>query len=251
MNPGRRGQGHGRDADPFGGQDEQLFLERIRSRLRERPARAIPPAPYPAPAGEDEPSADTYPQRAERFCAALEALGGRALRVRGESEAFEAVAEELAKKGATCALAGGGDWSACRQLLAARGIQLECWDELEFSFGGPQRAPHYVNRWDAGIDWVDYAVAELGSVAVVAAPAQGRVVSLLPPLYVALVRADRLFATRRGVLAHVARRSRANRRPPALTFITGPSRSADIEMDLSIGVHGPGDVLAILVEGGD
>lgn len=251
MNPGRRGHGPGRSADPFGGQDEQAFLERIRSRLRERPARAIPPAPYPAPAGEDDHSQDAYPERAERFCAALEALGGRALRVRGESEAFEAVAEELARKGAKRALAGGGDWSACRQALGARGIELECWDDLEFAFGGPQRALEYVNRWDAGIHWVDYAVAELGSVAVAAGAAQGRVVSLLPPLYIALIRADRLYATRRSVLAHVARESRARRRPPALTFITGPSRSADIEMDLSIGVHGPGDVLAILVEGGD
>ena len=247
--PVRTGAAAASGGDPFGGVDEQAFLARIRERMRRRPAPA-PPEPYAPGAGPgaDREESFGFEEKFARFRAALEALGGKVYRARGADAAFSLVASELAGRGAQRVVTAGGDWSACAEALRRRGIALDCWDELTFAFGSPERSPDFVNRWDAGINWADFAVAELGSLAVLASEAQGRAVSLLPPLYVALVRAERLVYSRRTVLAHVAKAARAGGRPPALTFITGPSRSADIEMDLSVGVHGPGEVIAVVVE---
>ena len=66
---------------------------------------------------------------------------------------------------------------------------------------------------------------------------------------IALIAPEALVERRRTVLRHVAALAKERGVPSSLTLITGPSRSADIENDLSIGVHGPGQVIAILVEG--
>jgi len=85
-------------------------------------------------------------------------------------------------------------------------------------------------------------IAETGTL--VCSSDEGRAVqaSLLPTRHVALLPAARIFATLDDFFAGVA----AN--PPTnLTLITGPSRTADIELTLAIGVHGPGrvDILVI------
>ena len=69
-------------------------------------------------------------------------------------------------------------------------------------------------------------------------------VSLLPPVHVAVIRPAQLLPS----LAEAIRRvGQAKELPSSLVLITGPSRSADIENDLSIGVHGPGSVHAVLL----
>ena len=100
---------------------------------------------------------------------------------------------------------------------------------------------------DVGLTGVDHAIAETGSVVLLPRKGVSRVVSLLPPVHIAVVRRgevlpslDELFALRRlehsqGTLGSY------------LNIITGPSRSADIEYKLITGVHGPGEVYMVLV----
>lgn len=85
------------------------------------------------------------------------------------------------------------------------------------------------------------AVAETGSL--VCASEGGRAVQagLLPSHHVAIVRRGKIFATLDGLFSAVAAAPPAN-----LTLVTGPSRTADIELTLAIGVHGP-ERLDILV----
>jgi L-lactate dehydrogenase complex protein LldG len=85
------------------------------------------------------------------------------------------------------------------------------------------------------------AVAETGSL--VCASEGGRAVQagLLPPHHVAIVRRGKIFATLEGIFSAVAVAP-----PTNLTLVTGPSRTADIELTLAIGVHGP-ERLDILV----
>jgi L-lactate dehydrogenase complex protein LldG len=79
-----------------------------------------------------------------------------------------------------------------------------------------------------------------------ASPDEPRSRSLLPERHISLLREDRivagleeLFAALRGEL------------PSSLAIVSGPSRSADIEQTLTIGVHGPGEVHVVLVPAGD
>jgi L-lactate dehydrogenase complex protein LldG len=99
-----------------------------------------------------------------------------------------------------------------------------------------------------GVVDVTAAVAATGSV-VVDTSRNGRLVSLLPRVAVFVVRASTVVALPGDVLrAHAERWPDG---PPSnVVFITGPSRSGDIEMVLVIGVHGPAEVHAVLIEDG-
>ncbi len=96
---------------------------------------------------------------------------------------------------------------------------------------------------EIGVTGCDGAIAETGTIAVLSAPGKSRSVSLLPPVHLAVVRPDDLcdtmgefFETHADALAASA----------SCTFITGPSRTADIELTLTLGVHGPGKVIVVL-----
>ena len=101
---------------------------------------------------------------------------------------------------------------------------------------------------DIGVTGVDYAIAETGTCVVSASDEVGRLVSLAPPMYVAVVgkgqvlpSLDELFTLQRKDFFD----GNAN---SYTSLISGPSRSADIEYTLVTGVHGPGEVHLLLVE---
>lgn len=100
-----------------------------------------------------------------------------------------------------------------------------------------------------GITGADAALATTGSLIVIAQPGKGRIPTVLPPVHLAIITRDQLYprledwiAARRAVgLADI----RANSN---LCIISGPSRTADIEKNLVLGMHGPG-VLHVIVKG--
>lgn len=95
----------------------------------------------------------------------------------------------------------------------------------------------------------DAAISESGSILVVTGPGRGRLASLLPPIHIAILPAERIVRTLPQAFALLRERfgadvvhARAN-----ITIITGPSRSGDIEQTLTLGVHGPKEVHVIVV----
>jgi len=99
---------------------------------------------------------------------------------------------------------------------------------------------------DIGLVVVDHAVAYTGSIVVKSSERKGRSVSLLPTALFAIIPADRM-KTRLGEVLRPLDATPREELPAGVHFISGPSRSADIENDLTIGVHGPGVVYAIIV----
>lgn len=99
---------------------------------------------------------------------------------------------------------------------------------------------------DFGIVMADYAAAYTGSVAVLSSEQKGRSVSLLPTALFVLIPIERL-RTRLGEILINFDQARREQLPAGIHFISGPSRSADIENDLTIGVHGPGIVFALII----
>ncbi len=96
-----------------------------------------------------------------------------------------------------------------------------------------------------GITGADAAFATTGTLALVTDEAQGRITSLVPPVHIALLRRERLFPRLEDWITVEGRAAVA--RSSSVAFVTGPSRTGDIEMQTILGVHGPGVVHIILL----
>jgi L-lactate dehydrogenase complex protein LldG len=94
-----------------------------------------------------------------------------------------------------------------------------------------------------GVTGALVGIAETGSLLLVSNEDQALTASLLPEVHVALLRTSRLVPT----LTEALHRPEV-RNTPAGVIITGPSRTADIEMTLTIGVHGPGELHVFLID---
>jgi L-lactate dehydrogenase complex protein LldG len=93
---------------------------------------------------------------------------------------------------------------------------------------------------DLGITTCAWAVADTGTIALYATSSSGRLPSLLPTAHVALVRPSQIVRSVPDGLRRMAEhRAQQGGPPSAVNLVSGPSRSADIEGDLAVGVHGP------------
>lgn len=102
---------------------------------------------------------------------------------------------------------------------------------------------------DIGITTVDYAMADTGTLVLISGEGRARAASLVPPVHVAVVEARQIIAGLDDLFILLAENGdRSNRElASAITFITGPSRTADIELTLVVGVHGPQQLHVILL----
>lgn len=98
---------------------------------------------------------------------------------------------------------------------------------------------------ELGVTGADWGIALSGTVVMNSNPQRGRAVSLLPPRHLTFIETSKLQDNLGEVLEAI---SASGNPPAAIELITGPSRTSDIEMDLSIGVHGPVEVYVLLVE---
>ena len=103
---------------------------------------------------------------------------------------------------------------------------------------------HDIFHFDVGISTAQAAIAETGTLVLDSTYERHRLVSLVPPVHIAIINASSIVETLRDALALIQQ----NEISPAITFITGPSRTADIELTLAIGVHGP-QQLYVIVDG--
>lgn len=100
--------------------------------------------------------------------------------------------------------------------------------------------------FDVGISTAQAAIADTGTLVLDSAYERNRLVSLVPPVHIAIVDASCIVETLGEALTLLRK---DNEISPAVTFITGPSRTADIELTLAIGVHGPQELFVIINKG--
>jgi L-lactate dehydrogenase complex protein LldG len=96
---------------------------------------------------------------------------------------------------------------------------------------------------DAGITSTVGAVADTGAVILWPTPAEPRLMSLVPPVHIAVVDADRIYGSFYDVMEA---ENWAAGMPTNALLISGPSKTADIEFTLVFGVHGPKEMIVFI-----
>lgn len=99
---------------------------------------------------------------------------------------------------------------------------------------------------ECGVTDVDCAIAETGSLVLAGTSDRGRSLSLLGRVHIAVVREDQIIADLYDLVPRLQELF-PDGMPPNVNVITGPSKTADIELSLVVGVHGPGVVHIIMV----
>lgn len=94
-----------------------------------------------------------------------------------------------------------------------------------------------------GISEADWAVADTGSLVADQGAVEQRLASTLPTIHVALIGTDRILADKAAVFSRINPGT-----SKYVAFITGPSRTADIERVLTIGVHGPKRLVIVCID---
>ena len=219
--------------------DRESFLARVRFSLGDTPSPGEPERYRP-------PATPGRREMAEKLARELEGVGGVAYRAGSPAEAREVVLEILRQAGARRVIRG--DTSLVRQLdldgsLERAGIEVSVGALAEESSRDRLREAAFAA--DAGVTSADFGVAETGTLALLVAPGQGRAISLLPPIHVAVLDSPDIVYELAALFERVTARGEL---PSALTFITGPSRTGDIEQTLTVGVHGPAELHVVVID---
>ncbi len=220
----------------------QALLERLR--------RAQPAAPTPLPddvetaarqVGASEPRPASLAELTERFVQAAGAVGVRVLRCDVRSWT-KTVGELLRERGPGLVAVFAASLPAT---LAPQLDDLRC--ELR-ALGWQvctQADEDDLFSAAAAVTGASALIAETGSVVCESAPGLPRGASLIPPSHIVVAGEDQILPDLCDYFAALARRGATP--PSAVSLITGPSKTADIEGVLVTGVHGPAEVCVVLV----
>ena len=111
-------------------------------------------------------------------------------------------------------------------------------------YESPQELRDLCANADLGVTSADYALADTGTLVTISSPEEARLISLLPPVHLAIVPRERILSGLDEFFTLVPLPADG---ASSVVFITGGSRTADIEMILVRGVHGPGEIHVVVV----
>jgi L-lactate utilization protein LutC len=204
--------------------------DEILNRLRKQTREAEPPQPWLSRRHFDDP--------AERFIQTLNANKGEAHRAGSLEEALALIGNALHELGAQKVIADG-------HLLLTSANLPGRWSQIEWFIAGQSTGDlrEFAAAADVGLSVATAALAETGTVVIAAGPNVSRLTGLLPPVHVVLAPATHLST---DIFTWAAQRP--DMLPSSVTLISGPSKTADIEQTMAVGVHGPGRFIAILYD---
>ncbi len=198
--------------------------------------------------------AERWPETLERFRREFERVGGVFYRVASLGDVPQVVAgiareREVRRLVAWQPRELGADLTAA---LAARGLEPQTMPAGALDDAAERgRLRRLIADAELGLTGVDLAIAETGTLVLVSGAGRPRSTSLLPPYHIAVFDTTALIETLTQAAAFLEAwhgGAQPADRGAVISFITGPSRTADIELTLTRGVHGPKEVHAIFVE---
>ena len=132
---------------------------------------------------------------------------------------------------------------------ALAGVGAVCWPAVYRDETERTEVRRRLSEAGVGITGADFAIAETGSVIVLPRRGLSRLVSVVPPVHVAIVRPQDVIADLDDlfVLRRLEYHRNGGEMGSYLNFISGPSRTADIEQTIVVGVHGPREVHLVLL----
>lgn len=175
---------------------------------------------------------------AERF----EAVAGVAHVVASGAEAVDAISEIVQSVNAGCIALAGLPGSLAKD-IEARCSHLEVLQE-------PYAAhdlPGAVDAADVGITGVAFGIAQTGTLVEVSTNDAVRLVSALPRTYIGVLHQGDIVDRYEDAAARVRRIAAQHDQHLVISFISGPSRTGDIELKLTLGVHGPEQAHAVII----
>ena len=181
-----------------------------------------------------------------RMAAEVDQAGGTAHIAKSWEEARSIVLDLCRRRQTRTALAWKHatlDRLGLSTLLDQEGIERIDADSLALL--SPDERKRRVETAQIGITSATYAIAETGTLAMLASPGSERLASLLPPVHVAVVAAEQILPDLFDAF-DALHASGLERLPSNVTLITGPSKTGDIELTLTTGVHGPGEWHVVL-----
>jgi L-lactate dehydrogenase complex protein LldG len=221
---------------------QEKFMNNISTRLRHPRMTEKPQQPFRGAPDFWKAFEWTEEERIKEFTDNFLSVGGHVERLQTMEDAKRFIAEKAGETSAKYVIRQNEPaLDALRLEEALGGAQVSVWNTSADESWRARAA-----EADIGIVIADHAVAYTGSVTVMSSEQKGRSVSLLPTVLMIIIPVERLKTRLGEVLQTFDAAGRAGL-PAGIHFISGPSRSSDIENDLTIGVHGPGIVYALIV----
>ncbi len=181
----------------------------------------------------------------QRFVSELEKVGATAKFLRTRTEVVRYLSDFVMKKGANLVLTCGLEHELSFELSKViNSMGISCFD---IDVVDKRNLRKLLEAAYIGITDADLAVAETGSLIIISENDAKRLISCLPPIHVAILSKENILDNFLEVSEWLRKAQSTGRY--TVSIITGPSRTADIELEIVIGVHGPHELHVIILEG--
>ncbi len=210
------------------------ILQRIRTETAKIPAVEQPPVPEVWP--RTDPSTE---EMVERFTDELAGVQGEVVRCGSIDEARRKLAELIDES--QWETIGAADRPECRWLAADLPTEKIQWARDGWS-------PQQMGELSTGLVAAERLLADTGTCLVSNHTAEERLLCYLPPSCLVIARTDQLVEHMPAAWEDISRRTAEAERRGEFVLITGPSRTADIEKILILGVHGPKRLVVLIVD---
>ncbi|NMA69177.1 MAG: LUD domain-containing protein [Desulfitobacterium sp.] len=218
--------------------------EEFISRIAQKLGRPTPTSVEPVEVSFPLFRLNSQEERVEEFLKMYEIMGGNGAKARTTEEAVSVLKNWFGEK---------PDWLNNQSIVTWDELPTmarACLEELKWTAytyselpSNPEERNPIMDKMELGITGADYAIVQSGSLILKSSPKRGRAVSLIPTRHLTFVAASTILDSLDQAMEKLA----SSDVPAAIEIISGPSRTSDIEMDLSIGVHGPVEVYTIVM----